>query len=123
MLRTRTTRIAVTIGSVAAIIALTLLPAEHLHHEERGPVVIHRHLPEQTVAHGGVSFDHADDDATILEPVFVCGRQFVVVPPVTTAGEPVTPFVPRCLGRILIADIPRLHGPPIRFDSLPAPPA
>ncbi|MEO6212335.1 MAG: hypothetical protein ABIP65_01790 [Vicinamibacterales bacterium] len=123
-MRARILRTGATVCSVFALLALSMLPAEHLHRTEAAPALIHRHVVDQAVDQSSAAAEHADHpDATTLEPVFMSVRQFVVGKPIAGAATLVILPDRRFVGRVDPTDIPRLHGPPIRFDSLPAPPA
>lgn len=118
--------------AVAAVLALSILPAEHLHASAAGRSVLHRHVIDHEVEHNvhhsednSLSFDHDDHRyATILDPAFASQRQYRPERPLSTPAFGVV-VVPerRIAGSAERIDGPPTHGPPIRIRSLRAPPA
>src|SRR5215211_5441240 len=110
------------IYAIAAMLALSALPAEHLHASAGGGTV-HRHLVEDRAEHDSHVVSHGDHGAaTTLEPSFDTPRPHAVAGPSTAWSVVlVAPMRPR--GTVWPVDARLTHGPPIPFDSLPAPPA
>jgi len=116
-------RIAVTVCAVAATLALSMLPAEHVHETYSGRAIVHRHVIDDAAEHAG-TIDHGDHHATkTLDSTFVAERHYDVDRPLVSVEFVLVAPEPRFVGRVEpIA--PRLtHGPPIRVGSLRAPPA
>lgn len=124
LLKARPIRIGVTACAVAAMLALSMLPAEHLHASDAERPVVHRHVIGDAAEHADSSVDHPDHWAVqTLDPTFHSERQYAVRRPLITV-EPVL-VVPdrRFAGRVEPLDAVMTHGPPIRVRSLRAPPA
>jgi hypothetical protein len=112
------------------MLALSMLPAVHVHDSVSGETVAHRHVVDEDSdhddarAHTGSSLDHGDHHAAkTLEPAFVSEHQFDLDHPVVTVERVVTVPDRRFIGRVEATDDVMTHGPPIRVDSLRAPPA
>jgi hypothetical protein len=108
--------------AIAAVLALSLFPAEHLHESDSGSIV-HRHVIDDAGGHPG-SIDHGDHHgAKTLEPTFVSESQYDVDRPETIVAGGVVAPEGRLLGRVEPIEAQLAHGPPIRIASLRAPPA
>ena len=119
----RPCRIVATIGAVAATLALSMLPTEHVHTSHAGRAVAHRHVIDDRPEHAG-SLAHGDHGGvTTREPSFVSELQHAVNRPLITVE--MVPAVParRSAGRVALIDPLMTHGPPIRVSSLRGPPA
>lgn len=117
--------IAVTVCALAAMLALSMLPAEHLHvSSESGHQVVHRHASDDADAHDGSSFDHSEPGSvTILEPTFVSERRYAGDRPLITVDLVVVEPTRSVIGPMAAVDILKAHGPPIRAGSPRAPPS
>lgn len=114
------------------MLALSVLPSEHLHASGSGKSQVHRHVAAVETEHHGhepedtrPSFDHGDHRlATTLEPAFASQRQYWPERPLSTTAFSVV-VVPEqaIVGSVERIDAPPAHGPPIRIRSLRAPPA
>jgi hypothetical protein len=123
VLRARSTRIVVTVCAVAATLALSILPADHVHETYSGRPIVHRHLIDDAAEHAG-SIDHGDHHGVrTLEPTFVSERQYDVDRPLIAVAVDLVAPESRLVGRVEPLDAPLAHGPPIRCSSLRAPPA
>jgi hypothetical protein len=110
--------------AVAAVLVLSLLPAEHLHTFSVGQPIVHRHVIDDTAQHGAASIDHdGHGGVTTLEPTFVAARQYDVHRPLITVELVLVVPDRRVVGRVEPMDAVMTHGPPIRPPSLRAPPA
>lgn len=125
LLTTRSYRIVVTFCAGAAMLALSNLPAAHLHAEDFGSSFVHRHVTDDgTTEHPASALDHADHSSVkMLDPTFNSQRQYDVGHPLTSVGLVVVAPDQRFAGPTDRIDAPRAHGPPIRIRSLRAPPA
>ena len=124
LLKRRILRIGVTVYAVAAVLAVAVMPAPHMHQSASGKPLVHSHLINDPVEHAG-TLDHGDHRGVrTFAPVFLAERTANSVPALTT----VTLFVlatpeTRSLGYSDALDAPVIHGPPLRVLSLRAPPA
>lgn len=117
-------RIGVSVCAVAAMLTVSMLPAEHLHTSEGGRQLIHRHAPDDADAHDGSSFDHREPGSvTMLEPTFVSERRYAGDRPLITVDLVVVEPTRRVVGPMAAVDILKAHGPPIRAGSPRAPPS
>jgi hypothetical protein len=133
VLTSRILKIVAAASSGIAMLALSLLPLEHLHRSASGPSVIHRHFMEEDVeAHHdshtaeGVhaSLHHSDHgDAETLTPAFVAERHYLPMAPLVVAVFLLPAPEPRAVYPIELDVVPLAHGPPIRLLSLRGPPA
>lgn len=124
MLKARSTRIGVTLCAVGAMLALSMLPAEHLHASAFGKTLVHRHVIDDAADHAGSSLDHGDHSSVkTLTLTFDSQPHYDVAQPIATAELMVAPPDRRFIGRVGRAQGPPTHGPPIRTRSLRAPPA
>ena len=120
----RPLEIAVTVWALAAMLALSMLPAEHLHTSESGHQVAHRHASDDADAHDDSSFDHSEPGSvTILEPTFVSERRYAGDRPLITVDLVVAEPTRGVVGPMAAVDILKAHGPPIRAGSPRAPPS
>lgn len=122
--KARSTRIGVTVCAVGAMLALSMLPAEHLHASDFGKAFVHRHVIDDRADHPGSSLNHGDHTSVkTLDPTFDAQRHYDVAQPLLTAELLVATPDRRFTGRVDRAQGPPTHGPPIRIRSLRAPPA
>jgi hypothetical protein len=124
LLKGRIVRIGVTICAVMAVLALSILPATHLHQSISGKALIHSHLIDDPLEHAG-TLDHGDHHGVrTFAPVFTTERttHAVTTLAVGSAVFLVTPER-RSLGYTEALDAPVIHGPPLRIPSLRGPPA
>lgn len=113
-----------TVCAVGAMLALSMLPVEHLHASNFGQVFVHRHIIDEGATHAGSSLDHGDHTSVrTLNPTFDSQRHYDVAQPPVTAELLIAPPDRRYTGRVDRAQGPPTHGPPIRSRSLRAPPA
>ena len=112
------------------MLGLSMLPAVHVHDSVSGQTVAHRHVVDEAsdhddaLAHTGSSLDHGDHHAAkTLEPTFVAERPFDLDHPVVTVRVVLAELDRRVVGQVDPPDGVMTHGPPIRVDSLRAPPA
>ena len=123
VLKARAVRIVVTVCSVAATLALPMLPPEHMHETYSGRPILHRHIIDEPAEHAG-AIDHGDHHGVkTLEPTFVSERQYNIAGPLMSVALVIIAPERRLVGRPEAIDAPVAHAPPIRLDSLPAPPA
>ncbi len=123
VLKARLVRIVVTVCAVAATLALSILPAEHLHESYSGRPIVHRHVIDDPAEHAG-TIDHGDHHGVkTLEPTFVAEREYDVDRPLVTVELVLVAPEPRFIGRVEPIAARLTHGPPIRVRSLRAPPA
>lgn len=123
MLKVRRFGIVVTVCAIVATLGLSALPVEHVHESYSGRPIVHRHLIDEPAQHAG-SIDHGDHRGVqTLEPTFVSERQYNIERPLITVVLVVIAPERRLVGRAEAIDAAVAHGPPIRLDSLPAPPA
>ena len=124
VLKARAVRIVVALCSVAATVALLLLPSEHLHHAYSGEVIVHRHIIDEPSHHDDALVDHGDHhNVTLLAPTYVSERQYQIATPVIGVSVILAAPARRLACRVEPVHSPPVHGPPLRFDSLRAPPA
>ena len=123
MLNARLVKIVVTVCSVAATLALSILPAEHLHESYAGRPIVHRHVIEDAAEHAGTIDQGDHHDAKTLEPAFVAEREYDVDRPLVTVELVLVAPEPRFIGRVEPIAARLTHGPPIRVRSLRAPPS
>jgi hypothetical protein len=124
LLRVRPIRIGVAVWAMAALLALSMLPAEHLHASGPGRALVHRHMMDDGTEHPGSSVDHGDhQSAQIVNPAFDSQRQYDLDSPLIVAAPVLVAPEQRVVGRVQPTDAPLTHGPPIRVRSLRAPPA
>ena len=113
-----------TVYAVAAVLALAVMPAPHLHESVSGKPLIHSHLINDPVEHAG-TLDHGDHRGVrTFAPVFMAERTTNSVPAlmavaVFVLAKPET----RSLAYSDALDAPVIHGPPPRVLSLRGPPA
>ena len=123
VLKARLVRIVVTVCSVAATLALSIVPAAHVHESYSGRLIVHRHVIDDAAEHAG-TIDHGDHHGVrTLEPTFVSERQYDVDRPLITVELVLVAPEPRFVGRVEPIAARLTHGPPIRSGSLRAPPA
>jgi hypothetical protein len=124
LLKTRVLRIGVTVCAVAAVLALSIVPATHLHRSVSGRPLVHSHLVNDPVEHAG-TLDHGDHHAVgTFAPVFVGERILNAVPALTPVARAVLARPEtRSLAYSDALGAPVIHGPPGRIISLRAPPA
>ena len=105
--------------------ALSMLPAEHLHASPSGRALVHRHVIDEAAEHAGFSsIDQGDHRGiTTLEPRFVSGRHYDSRSPLITVELVLVAAERRFVGRMEPIDALMTHGPPIRVGSPRAPPA
>ena len=109
--------------AIAATVALSILPAAHVHVADGGAPLVHQHPVNAPAGHGS-ALDHPDHHGVnTLEPVFVSERQYDVDHPLLTAASVLVAPAHRLIGRVDLTGDPVAHGPPIRIRSLRAPPA
>ncbi len=120
----RLATLVVTVCSVATTLALSILPAEHLHESDTGRPTVHRHVIDHTAEHAG-AIDHGGhhDVKTLDDPLFVSERQYSVDRPQFTGALLLVAPERRPVGRVEPIDAPLAHGPPIRVGTLRGPPA
>jgi len=124
LLKVTPVRIVVTACAVVAVLALSLLPAEHLHTSQSGAMLVHRHVVDVGAEHPDAGLDHGDHtSATTVDSTFSLQRQYSSVRTLIPAGLLAVAPDRRFSGRVDRIDAPRSHGPPIRVRSLRAPPA
>lgn len=117
-------RVAVTVCAVAAILALSTLPVEHLHRSDSAKAIVHRHAMDDVPERLGVTLDHSDHhSARTLEPAFVSQRQYDLDRTLVTAARVFMAFDRRVAGPLKPFDARKAHGPPVSSASLRAPPA
>jgi len=120
LLKARILRIGVTICAVMAVLALSILPATHLHRSISGNALIHSHLVDDPLEHAG-TLDHG---VRTFAPVFTTERTTHAVAMLAAASPVFLVTVERrSLGYTEALDAPVIHGPPLRIPSLRAPPA
>jgi hypothetical protein len=124
LLKARILRIGVTICAVMAVLALSILPATHLHRSISGNALIHSHLIDDPLEHAG-TLDHGDHHGVrTFAPVFTTERTTHAVAMLAAASPVFLVTVERrSLGYTETLDAPVIHGPPLRIPSLRAPPA
>ena len=116
-------RFGATIYSIITIFAVSLMPAEHVHSSGVEGSLVHRHAAEHSADHHD-AFSHADHESTTtLAPTFISARSFTLVRPLMTGGYVIAAPERQLVQRLDRGDDPLPHGPPVRLDSLPAPPA
>lgn len=124
MLKARSTKLGVAICALCAMVALSVLPAEHLHASDVSKSFLHRHVIDDGADHAGSSLDHGDHTSVkTLNPTFDVQRQYEVGQPLLAAELLVPRPDSRVTARVERAQGPPAHGPPIRIRSLRAPPA
>jgi hypothetical protein len=124
LLKGRIVRIGVTVCAVMAVLALSILPATHLHQSISGKALIHSHLIDDPLEHAG-TLDHGDHHGVrTFAPVFTTERTTHAVTTLA-AGSAVFLVTPerRSLAYTEALDAPVIHGPPLRIPSLRGPPA
>lgn len=125
LLKGRIVRIGVTICAVVAVVALSMLPATHLHRSISGKSLVHSHFTADPVEHAG-ALDHADHNGVrTFVSVFTAERTTdpVMAPTVVTAVFLLAAVEPRPLAYNDALEAPVIQGPPLRVISLRAPPA
>jgi len=126
VLKHRSLRFGVALYALAAVVAVSLLPAEHLHPSLFGRPVVHRHDVYVRSHQPSASFvDHGDHrDALIVQTVFAeSGSRFVVAQPFI-AETTVLVLPDLCVvTRTDALDERGGHDPPRRLASPRAPPA
>jgi hypothetical protein len=124
LLKKRFLRIGVTAFAVAAVLALAIVPAAHLHQSLVGKPLIHSHFLDNPVEHAP-TLDHSDHHAvTTFASVFIAERTAHSVPAFTTITLFVLPTSETQLrGFRDVLESPVIHGPPLGVLSLRAPPA
>lgn len=131
MLNSRIIQIVTAVGSGLAMLALSVLPAEHVHRSDSGPSVVHRHVidadndahHDSHAADLQASGDHGDHaDAETLTATFVAERQYVALAPLVVAIFLFQAPEPQSIVREVVDDVPLAHGPPIRLLALRGPP-
>ena len=123
-MKRRFLRIGVTVCAIAAVLALSIVPAAHVHQTLSGKPLIHSHFIDDPLEHAG-TLDHGDHHAVrTFASVFMPERTTDSVPLLTAVAVFVltTPET-RSLGYSDALDAPVIHGPPLRVVSLRAPPA
>ncbi len=126
MVKIRSVRLAVTLASFAATLALSMLPPAHVHESSSGPPIVHRHVADASADHAdhSASIDHGDHSGVKnLDPTFVAEPRRDAARPVLTSAPVLVAPERREIGRMALLDDPVAHGPPIRVKSLRAPPA
>jgi hypothetical protein len=118
----------VTACAVAATLALSVLPAEHVHESDSGRPLVHRHAVEDAAEHARTehagTVDHGDHHAVgTADATFVAERQHDLERPAVTVIPPLVAPERRLVGHVALLDDPVAHGPPIRVGSPRAPPA
>ena len=124
----RTIRFVASGCAVAALVALSMLPAEHIHESHERPQVVHRHVVDEPSEHadsGHHGFIEHDGHlgVTILEPTFFSERQYDIERPLVTIAPVLVAPERRVAVGVDLIDDPVAHGPPLRVGSLRAPPA
>lgn len=123
LLKNRPARIVVASVGVVSLLALSLLPLEHVHGARSGAGIVHRHVIDLATEHSGFSLDHGDHrSARTVVPAFESQRLDDAGNPMIEAA--VVLLAPELTERPGYSDRidSRLHGPPIRLTSLRAPP-
>jgi hypothetical protein len=110
---------------MVAVLALSALPAAHLHRSLSGKTLIHSHLETHESEHHG-ALDHGEHQtARTVAAVFTTEptTNWLTVPAVVTAVFLLT--APETLSAIYVGanDAPAIHGPPPRASLLRGPPA
>jgi hypothetical protein len=123
-LKGRILRIGGATSAVIAVLALSILPAMHLHRSTSGKSLVHSHLIDHPIEHEGM-LDHGDHHGVrTFPPVFTVERPIDALPTLAVA---IAVFLatpePQSSGYSEAIDAPAIHGPPIRSASLRAPPA
>src|SRR5215210_746510 len=107
-----------TVCSVASTLALSIVPAEHVHQSFSGRPIVHRHVIEDPAQHAG-TIDHGDHDALkTLEARFVAERPYDVDRPVIAVEPVLVAPEPRFVGRLEPIAAHRTGGPPTLLRSL-----
>lgn len=124
LLKRRIVRIGVTVYAVAAVLAVAVMPAPHLHQSASGKPLVHSHLINDPVEHAG-TLDHGDHRGVrTFAPVFMAERTMNSVPALMAVAVLVLARPEsRSLGYSDSLNAPVIHGPPGRVLSLRAPPA
>ena len=125
LLNRRGTRIGVALSAVAAVLALSILPAGHVHQSIDTGAVVHTHLIKNGAPHDALGLDHGDHhNARTVHPTFTAERtmRFDAAPALLVAVVLETPRV-STRAHVDAVDDPVIHGPPLRVPSLRAPPA
>jgi hypothetical protein len=107
--------------AILGIVALSMLPVEHAHSTSRGSIV-HRHASDADHHAGSVEVS-SHGSVTAFCPTYISTPSFGLVRPPLTSYDLLPPPPARVVRRIHRAVNPLPHGPPVRLDSLPAPPA
>lgn len=106
------------------MLALSVLPAEHVHASGAGKVLVHRHVIDDGAHHSDSSLDHGKHaTVTTLEPAFDAQRRYEAPHPLTASERLAARPDLRVAGRMDRIAAPPAHGPPIRVGSLRGPPA
>ncbi len=100
-----------------------MLPAAHAHTLSSGKTLVHSHLISDPIEHAG-TLDHGDHHgvATFV-PSFTIERTLEIGVPVVVGVVVLTLPETRPLSHVDALDAPVIHGPPLRVQSLRAPPA
>ena len=105
------------------MLALSILPAEHLHESYSGASIVHRHVIDDAAEHAD-TIEHGDHHGVkTLEPTFLSERQYDVDSPLIIVELALAAPEQRLVGRVEPIAARLTHGPPIRSRSLRAPPA
>lgn len=111
---------------LAAIPAMLLLPAEHVHQRGWGnePAVVHRHWTEQSVQHPSYAMSGASHDASAiyLESVVVPGKLLSFGVVLILVSTLVITLPTTVLWRTRAVKTGLLHGPPLLNIPPRAPP-
>lgn len=105
------------------MLGLGWFPAAHAHKLISGKTLVHSHLIADPVEHAG-TLDHGDHHGVqTLVPSFTIERILQVAVPVVLSAVVLVLPETRPLSRVNALDAPVIHGPPLRVQSLRAPPA
>jgi len=114
----------VAVWAAASILALSMLPAEHLHTSDVERPVVHRHGLDDGAGSAGSFIDHDDHrSVSSSDPTYVPERQYDIDRPLITVELVLIRPDRRFVGRVEALDPVMTHGPLIRVRSLRAPPA
>jgi hypothetical protein len=123
LLKARGTNIGVALWAVIALLAFSVQPLAHAHARESGATLVHSHLVHDDGDHGS-TLNHGDHHAAkTLSPTFVPQSRVEVMAPPAPLIALITPVVAAISSRCSWQDETLIHGPPIRPQSLRAPPA
>jgi hypothetical protein len=123
LLKVRSVRVGVAFGVVVAVLALSVLPAAHLHRLASGQTMVHSHVLDAAEDHQN-TLDHGDHHAAqTLSAVFTVERGVYSFVALTVAVVLLPVPQPQSFAYAPALVDPVIHGPPIRALSPRGPPA